>query len=119
MRANLHTLPHFPPSLCSTQGGGLYTAYELIATWHGPLTHAMFHLLSSLAAGNSFVKNAARQGSFLPLLLAIVRNCTASSPKTSVRGAVEGRGELEGRLEGRGEGGRGGMRLGLLLPSSC
>ena len=47
----------------------------------------MLQLLAELAAGNTFVRNLARQSGFLPLLLAVVRSCAASLPVTTVREA--------------------------------
>ena len=34
--------------------------------------------------GNTFVKNLARQGGLLPLLLAVMRGCASSHPQTAV-----------------------------------
>ena len=38
-----HTDSHFP-----SQGGGLYTVFELTASWHGSITHSMLRLLPAL-----------------------------------------------------------------------
>ena len=86
------TSTHSPNSLHSpisvrgstSQGGGLYTIFELTAAWHGSITHAMLRLLPALAHRNSFVKNLARQGGLIPLLLVVTKGCVNSHPQTAV-----------------------------------
>ena len=71
-------------------GGGLQASYDLTAQWQGPVTLSILHLLCYLSQLNMLVKNNARQGGLLPLLLSVIKCCSVlptieapSSPESS------------------------------------
>ena len=73
-------------------GGGLQASYDLTAQWQGPVTLSILHLLCYLSQSNMLVKNNARQGGLLPLLLSVIKCCsmlpTMDSPSSPESSAV-------------------------------
>ncbi|GAX82187.1 hypothetical protein CEUSTIGMA_g9615.t1 [Chlamydomonas eustigma] len=71
----------------AAQGGGLYAVFDLTANWHGPITHAVLQLLPAMAKDNTYVKNMARQGGLISLLMAVMKGCTSTHASTAVHAA--------------------------------